>query len=60
MLTEAGLSPSGLAETLLPGVKRLRFVKLSDKVDAELLEKILIARHEDQTGAMPPVNSIRA
>ena len=44
----------------LPTVKMFRFVTLTDKTDTELLEKILIAQYEAETGVLPPFNDIRA
>ena len=43
-----------------PSVKAFRYARLTAKEDAELLERILIAEYEGETGAIPPLNEIRA
>ncbi len=45
---------------LIPIVKAFRFATITMKEDAELLEKILIASYEAETGIIPPLNEIRA
>jgi hypothetical protein len=44
----------------MPVVKSFRYARLNMKEDAELLEKILIANYEGETGVLPPLNEIRA
>lgn len=44
----------------MPSVKAFRYVPLTMKEDAELLEKILIAQYEGETGAILPLNEIRS
>ena len=44
----------------MPSVKAFRYARLTVKEDAELLERILIAQYEGDTGAIPPLNEIRA
>jgi hypothetical protein len=44
----------------LPRVKKIRYFQTSTKEDAELAEKILIAKYENETGVLPPLNEVRA
>lgn len=41
-------------------VKNFRYFQIILKEDAELLERILIAKYEAETGVLPPLNDIRS
>ncbi len=41
-------------------IRQFRYLVLAEKEDCEIMEKILLARYELETGAMPPLNEIRS
>ena len=43
-----------------PQVKEFRYIYFEDKEDCELMEKILLAQFEAETGVLPHLNDIRA
>jgi hypothetical protein len=43
-----------------PNVKSFRYFELSDPVDAQLMEKVLIEEHESSVGVLPRFQEIRA
>jgi hypothetical protein len=45
---------------LMPSVKMFRYITVKMKEDAELLEKILIAKYEADAGVLPALNEIRS
>lgn len=44
----------------MPEVKNFQYARIAQKEDAEIMEKVLIAQYEADTGAIPPLNEIHA